>query len=249
MHSTMARCAAAVISCLRVQVTVGSGDGQAPAPAETNADGEAGERRLLLGRFALVRQIGQGGMGVVYTALDELLGRAVAIKMIRADRAGAVAVARILREAQALARLSHPNVVQLHDVRTADGQIFLAMEYVPGRTLRAWLEQRPGRAEILARFAEAGRGLAAAHAAGLVHRDFKPDNVLVGDDGRVRVVDFGLVAADEPARATLVDAAPDPGASDTLTRAGAVVGTPAYMAPEQLRGEAADARSDQFAFY
>ena len=186
-------------------------------------------------------------MGVVYSAHDELLARDVALKTIRADRAGPIATARILREAKALARLSHPNVVQLFDASVADGRIFLTMEYVDGRTLRAWLSQKPGRLEILDAFVQAGHGLAAAHAAGLVHRDIKPDNILVGADGRVRVVDFGLVAprgSEDERRTTQHDAPAD----ETLTRAGAVLGTPAYMAPEQRRGAPADARSDHYSF-
>ncbi|WP_420814173.1 serine/threonine-protein kinase [Nannocystis exedens] len=158
-------------------------------------------------------------MGVVYTAFDELLGRAVAIKTIRADRAGPSATARILHEALALARLSHPNVVQIHDASVRDGQIFLAMEYVKGCSLRAWLTAapRPEPAALLDLFIQAGRGLAATHAEGLVHRDFKPDNVLVGDDGRVRVVDFGLVASTRgDARASALD---EPAPSDSADRA------------------------------
>ncbi|MCB9754254.1 MAG: serine/threonine protein kinase [Myxococcales bacterium] len=219
-----------------------------------------------VGRFALLRQLGAGGMGVVYSAFDEVLERRVAIKLVRADRGGTSWQARILREAQALARLSHPNVVQVYDAGEHGGQIYVAMEYVKGETLSAWLARhaggRPQRAArpILELFTQAGRGLAAAHAEGLVHRDFKPDNVLVGEDGRVRVVDFGLVVARGPAREELAVTAADElsGARLSssigsalgveLTRDGAVMGTPAYMSPEQFLGLAVDARSDQFSF-
>ncbi len=208
-----------------------------PGPDETVHEGR-------LGRFVVLRMLGMGGMGVVYSAYDELLARRVALKLVRTDRQGGDAQGRILREAQALARLSHPNVVPVYEVSASAGRVFIAMEYVEGCTLRAWTDarRRPGqsdpqhsaaRREILDMYVQAGRGLAAAHAGGLVHRDFKPDNVLVGDDGRARVVDFGLVTH-------LAD--PAPGA----TRA--IVGTPAYMPPEQLVGDTSDARADQYSF-
>ena len=224
-----------------MQETIPSDDAASPAPDPPV------DRPPAFGRFTRLQELGRGGMGVVYSAHDELLARAVAIKTIRADRAGPIATARILREAKALARLSHPNVVQLHDASVADGRIFLTMEFVDGRTLRAWLSEKPGRPQILDAFIQAGHGLAAAHAAGLVHRDIKPDNILVGADGRVRVVDFGLVAprGDQDERRLTQ---PDVPADETLTRHGAVLGTPGYMAPEQLRGDPADARSDQFCF-
>ena len=196
-----------------------------------------------LGRYVVLRRLGEGGMGVVYSAYDELLARRVALKLVRTDASGSAAHARILREAQALARLSHPHVVQVYEVSAAAGQVFLAMEQVEGDTLRAWTAGRRAAGvrlrELLDMYIQAGRGLAAAHAAGLVHRDFKPDNVLVGVDGRARVADFGLVAAgpDEVAGAERVE----------LTGAG-LLGTPAYMSPEQFAGLAADARSDQFSF-
>ncbi|WP_170135795.1 serine/threonine-protein kinase [Nannocystis exedens] len=206
---------------------------------------------IRLGRFTLLRVLGRGGMGVVYTAYDELLDRIVAIKMVRSDRDDDNLLARVLREAKALAKLSHPNVVQIHDVSESDGQVFIAMEYVDGPTLRAWIEARREAGarwhELLPALLEAGRGLQAAHSAGLVHRDFKPDNVLVGADGRARVLDFGLVAArGEPP-------APRPGTplsstEQLLTRTGAILGTPAYMSPEQWLGRQADARSDQYSF-
>ena len=222
-------------------------DGGTPdTPAE--ADVAPAEGRL--GRFILLRLLGEGGMGVVYTAWDELLDRRVALKLVRTDHDGD-AYTRMLHEAKGLARLSHPHVVQIYEVSAAAGRLFIAMEYVAGSTLRAWTAaQRQAGADLrtlLDMYVQAGRGLAAAHAQGLVHRDFKPDNVLVGDDGRARVVDFGLVALrDAPHDSEGAgDAAPlDAG----LTRRGAVLGTPAYMSPEQFAGGRADARSDQFSF-
>ncbi|HTM20129.1 MAG TPA: serine/threonine-protein kinase, partial [Kofleriaceae bacterium] len=204
-----------------------------------------GER---VGRYLIEARLGMGGMGVVYAARDPDLDRRVAIKLLRS---GAVeAGARLLREGKALARLRHPNVVAVHDLGLHRGDVFIAMELVDGTTLRTWWEARR-QGEVLAVLVDAGRGLAAAHAAGLIHRDFKPENVLVGRDGSVRVTDFGLARLDgadgEPdaaLAATIVAGAVSAG----LTRTGAVVGTPAYMAPEQHQGKAIDARTDQFAF-
>ncbi|HSK75404.1 MAG TPA: serine/threonine-protein kinase [Thermoanaerobaculia bacterium] len=224
--------------------------GPGPAPA---AQAPAGllPRGTPIGRYVILDRIGGGGMGVVYTGYDPELDRKVALKLLRPDRAaGEAARLRLLREAQAIARLSHPNVVAVHDAGTFGDQVFLAMEYVEGTTLRRWLdEERRPWGEVVDRFVLAGRGLAAAHAAGLVHRDFKPDNVLLGKDGRVRVADFGLAraagetGAEEPA-------SPESGGilESPITQLGTAVGTPAYMAPEQLRGERTDARSDQFSF-
>ncbi|MFY0539443.1 serine/threonine-protein kinase [Nannocystis pusilla] len=153
-----------------------------------------------------------------------------------------------MREAKALARLSHPNIVHIYDVSTSGGQVFLAMEFIRGRTLRQHLADHGGapHSDIVALFVAAGQGLAAVHRAGLVHRDFKPDNVMVGDDGRVRVLDFGLVrdAQGEPSQETGGRVVFDV----DLTTTGCVLGTPAYMAPEQHRGGEADARSDVFSF-
>jgi eukaryotic-like serine/threonine-protein kinase len=205
-----------------------------------------------VGRYVVLGMEGAGGMGVVYAAEDPELRRKVAIKLLRPrpdpDTSGALLEERMRREAQALAKLSHPNVVTVHDVGLFGKRIFVAMEHVAGQTLARWLRDEP-RAwrEVLARFAAAGRGLAAAHAAGLVHRDFKPENVLLGNDGRPRVADFGL--ARSPSLAPPAPSRPgSPLLSWTLTAPGAMVGTPFYMSPEQLRGHEVDARSDQFSF-
>ncbi|WP_257452788.1 tetratricopeptide repeat protein [Archangium lipolyticum] len=208
-----------------------------------------------VGRYVLLRRVGEGGMGVVFAAYDPDLDREVALKLLKPGAvADAEARGRLVREAQALARLSHPNVAIVHDVGQDGDTVFLAMELVRGRTLRHWLTEapRPWR-EVLSRFLQAGQGLAAAHAVGLVHRDFKPDNVLLGDDGQIRVTDFGLARA---VTASLSTPEPwdgegrawqaPPGGGDTLS--GVRLGTPAYMSPEQWRGLRADARSDQFSF-
>ncbi|WP_170135337.1 protein kinase domain-containing protein [Nannocystis exedens] len=220
-----------------------------PEPSQVAAfDETAGDR---LGRYTLLRVLGQGGMGVVHVAYDDLLDRRVAIKRVHAGSTNAYG--RILQEAKALAQLSHPNVVQIFEVSASAGRIFIAMEYVPGSTLRVWTQRwraaGGSQRELLAMFVQAGHGLAAAHAQGLVHRDFKPENVLVGEDGRARVVDFGLVTwgdlADEPAQPGDGEMR---GTQVRLTAAGVLLGTPAYMSPEQFAGRPADARSDQFSF-
>ncbi|MEM6296986.1 MAG: protein kinase [Myxococcota bacterium] len=207
-----------------------------------------------LGRFTIVRALGAGGMGVVYEAHDPSLQRRVALKLLHTDGAAHELRVQLLREARALARLAHPNVVGVHEVGEAGGRVFVAMEFIEGGTLRHWLRAGPTREAIVATFVAAGQGLAAAHAVGLVHRDFKPDNVLVGRDGRARVVDFGLARPLDASWATLgqtlVSGGTDGGLTTSVarTKPGSLVGTPAYMAPEQLRGERADAASDQFAF-
>ncbi|HVY40407.1 MAG TPA: serine/threonine-protein kinase, partial [Polyangia bacterium] len=202
-----------------------------------------GTRRLdavAVGRYQLRRLVGRGAMGEVYAGHDPELDRQVAIKILRTDVRNADAHrARFMREAQAVARLHHPNVVGIYDVGSAGARIFLAMELIEGETLAAWLSRRARPVpEILRTFALAGRGLQAAHAAGIVHRDFKPQNVMVGRDGAPRVTDFGLAASADPT----------PGDRPPLTAAGAILGTPHYMSPEQLRGQRADARADQFSF-
>ncbi|PCC70195.1 Serine/threonine protein kinase [Nannocystis exedens] len=203
-----------------------------------------------LGRYHVLERIGAGGMGVVLAAYDPDLDRKVALKLLRDDSSPFGSPVRLLREAQALARLSHPNVVQIYDAGMVDGQVFIAMEFVRGQDLRTWLKgQKRSPAEIVRVFLEAGRGLAAAHDAGLVHRDIKPDNLLVGVDGRVRVADFGLAREGD---SSIEDGDPAPPREGplalSLTRAGALLGTPAYMSPEQHLGHTVDARSDQFSF-
>jgi tetratricopeptide (TPR) repeat protein len=209
------------------------------------------------GRYVILDRVGRGGMGEVYAAFDELLDRKIALKLLRHGERGDAALAtareRLLREAKAIARLSHPNVVVLHDAGQVDGRVFIAMEFLEGSTLAKWLRTAPRSwREIRDAFCAAGQGLAAAHDAGLVHRDFKPQNVHVGRDGVVRVMDFGLASdVDADARGEPVIPASDEVPSTTtvaLTRTGAMVGTPLYMAPEQLLGQVTDARSDQFSF-
>ncbi len=214
----------------------------------------AGLEGRRVGRFRLLAKLGEGGMGVVVEALDEHLDRKVALKFLTRARDDEVARERLAREARSLARLSHPNIVAVYDSGVSEGLHYLAMELVEGRTLRRWLDgddaaPPPGRVEILEMFLAIGRALAAAHELGVVHRDFKPDNVLIGDDGRPRIVDFGLASIGQ---AAVLGPAVDPDALDhhgaSLTRTGAVMGTPAYMAPEQWHGRPADARSDQFGY-
>ncbi|HET9993477.1 MAG TPA: serine/threonine-protein kinase, partial [Kofleriaceae bacterium] len=212
-----------------------------------------------IGGFVVTGELGAGGMGVVYAAHDPELDRRVALKVLRAAAATEEERLRMLREGQAMARVTHPNVITVYEVGVEGSLVFLAQELLDAGTLGEWLEKRPrSQAEILDKFLAAGRGLAAAHKAGLVHRDFKPDNVLLGKDGRVRVSDFGLARAlgpgedDLPAatRANMARAQLELSRSpmSPLTRTGAVLGTPMFMAPEQHNGERADERSDQFAF-
>lgn len=213
-----------------------------------------------VGRYIIVERLGAGGMGVVYAAYDPELHRKVALKLLRAEaaptRETSLGHARLLREAQAVAQLTHENVVTIYDVGTYQDRVFIAFELVEGTTLKGWLgERRRGFREVLSYFAAAGRGLAAAHAVGLVHRDFKPDNVLVGRDGRIRVTDFGLArrtgSTDEqeaPAGSLSSGAEASTSLDHPLTQAGVVIGTPAYMGPEQFLGKPADARTDQFSF-
>jgi eukaryotic-like serine/threonine-protein kinase len=224
-----------------------------------------------VGRYRIVERLAIGGMGVVFKAHDPQLSRHIALKLVQQSSidierhcAAEEYEQRLLREAQALARLSHPNVVAAFDVGRFGGALFIAMELIDGESLRTWLmaKQRSCQ-EILAILLEAGRGLSAAHRAGVVHRDFKLSNVMVSEQGRVQVVDFGL------ARTTgvVLEATPTVSAFETevsssaegssgaslhssaeLTRTGAVIGTPGYIAPEQFDGVPSDERSDQFSY-
>ncbi|MCL4226732.1 MAG: serine/threonine-protein kinase [Myxococcales bacterium] len=201
---------------------------------------------LRVGRFELRGRLGHGAMGTVWAAVDPELDREVAIKVLFGDDRDA---ARLRREAQAMARLRHPNVVAVYEVGTWREVPFVAMERVDGPTLRGWMSETRTVQEVLAVFEGAGRGLAAAHAAGLVHGDFKPDNVLVDAAGAARVADFGLArAGGESAPPATAGPTVATGPAATATQATALGGTPAYMAPELWRGEPATARSDQFAF-
>jgi serine/threonine protein kinase/tetratricopeptide (TPR) repeat protein len=299
-------------SCREVLVTLARESRPAAAFTARGAGPDIPPRGSAIGRYVVLEPRGAGGMGLVLAAYDDKLDRKVAIKLLRPDLEGGPEAqrskVRLLREAQLMARVRHPNVVTVFDVGEVGDQIFIAMELVDGKTLREWLEDRqaapgeghgathppggtrsprdssrspreqsrgaaadplrlPGQAaspsvprllsgrtgrgssvawrEVLECFIRAGRGLVAAHAAGVVHRDFKPDNVLIDAAGEVHVSDFGLAwsaALPQPAAPT------GPVPVGAVTRASAVIGTPAYMAPEQLRGESVDARSDQFAF-
>ena len=218
-----------------------------------------------VGRYLILGLVGRGGMGEVYAAFDPRLDRKIALKLLRETRgpetSAQAAQERLLREAQAIARLSHPNVVVVHDVGAIDDEthgvrVYLAMEFIEGQTLASWLAAAPRSwREICGVFAAAGKGLLAAHEAGLVHRDFKPQNVMVGRDGAVRVTDFGLardtsdVAEAETTTLDLVHSETRP-TTDTiaLTGTGVLLGTPLYMAPEQFLARPTDARTDQFSF-
>lgn len=201
------------------------------------------ERGEAIGRFVVLDPLGRGAMGVVYAAYDPDLDRRVAIKIVRPDSFGGAIDGRerALREAQAMARLDHPNVVRVYEVGPHRSGIYVAMELVEGASLRVWLAEKRATHEIVRVLVEAGRGLAAAHERGVIHQDFKPDNVVVSPDGHAKVADFGLARA---------EAAHEPrdGALGDPTRTAGLRGTPAYMAPELAGGRRADARSDQFAF-
>ncbi len=214
-------------------------------------DGEPNVQRF--GHFLVLGTLGQGGMGMVLEAFDRTLDRRVAVKILHGDFSQS-SKRRLVREAKALAQLSHPNVVQVYEVGEVQGKAFVAMELARGRTLDAWLGTVPPPSwrERLDAYLQAGEGLAAAHAEGLVHRDFKPANVLIDDEGHVRVVDFGLARRSLEGSASREEEAPLPSSEDSVdarvTQAGERVGTPAYMSPEQRHGREIDARSDQFSF-
>ncbi|MBK9037001.1 MAG: serine/threonine protein kinase [Myxococcales bacterium] len=231
--------------------TAPGGDGAATVAAGSGSSGAslpvtAGDR---FGRFRVDGMLGAGGMGVVFAAHDPVLDRPVAIKVMAQladDTAAAAVEARLVREAKAMARLTHPNVVRVYEAGATRAGVFLVMELIEGTTLARWLDAPRSWREVIARFVAAGRGLAAAHAAGMVHRDFKPANVLLGHDGRVLVTDFGLVSV-----GTSVDdttPAPPPLDDGGDLSSGRVVGTPRYMAPEQHQRGAIDHRTDQWSF-
>lgn len=207
----------------------------------------------LVGRYVLMNELGAGGMGTVYVAYDPELDRDVALKLLRASgEDGAMRGRdRMLREARALARLAHSNIVHVYDVGVADDdEVFIAMELVEGLTLREWSAAHPRRAdEVVEVLLQAGRGLAAAHEAGMVHRDVKPENILVGADGRVRIGDFGLARRAATLTHSPVTVALRTAELGTITDGATAIGTPAYMAPELLGGAVADARSDQYSFF
>lgn len=239
---------------------------EGPTPG-VRAAPDAGElaRGALLDRYVLLKPLGAGGMGLVFAAYDPLLDRTVAIKVLRHEVATAMPDSvrvRMLREARAMARLSHSNVVAVHDAGLFQGRVYLAMEHLAGGSLAEWLKARRRTwKEIRDVFVQAGRGLAAAHARGLVHRDFKPQNVLFSSDGRVLISDFGLVRPAEtdagaPVPSEAGAQAPElhtPGGrlaldQKALTVTGAVMGTPGYIAPELHRGREPDSRADQYSF-
>jgi serine/threonine protein kinase len=209
-----------------------------------------------IGRFKVRAEVGHGGNAVIYSAWDADGDRPLAIKLLRDDRSNRPDTqARFLREAKLLARLDHPNIVRIYEVGTHEGRAFLALEYIEGRSLREWLAaESPPIATVIARFVEAGRGLQAAHEAGLMHRDFKPDNVVIGDDGRVRVVDFGLARSTSGTDNFKTIESQTPGLRDALAEGPDLLatiglsGTPAYMSLEQHFGRRSDPRADQFSF-
>ncbi|MGE3547887.1 MAG: serine/threonine-protein kinase, partial [Kofleriaceae bacterium] len=228
-----------------VAALAGSREVSAPSSAATEPEAVIGT--TINARYEMKSLLGRGGMGTVYLARDLTLGRDVALKLHRRGSHRE----RLHREAVAMAKLAHPNVVTVFEIANVDDRLYVAMEYVRGTTLRGWLRAaRRSWREIVAMFVQVGAGLVAAHDAGLIHRDFKPENVLVGEDGRARVSDFGLVQFDGAPHEIDADdhVRGEWWPSSGSTQTGALVGTPAYMAPEQLNGHPADARSDQYGF-
>ena len=230
------------------------------ATATDIGPGARGDLPGELGRFVVLNRLGTGGMGVVYAAYDPELDRKVAVKLLHPNLTGSeledLGRARLQREAQAMAKLSHPNVVTVFDVGTYQDQVFIAMEFVQGLPLSEWLRSSRERRDIVTVFLAAGRGLAAAHRQGIVHGDFKPDNVIVDADCRARVLDFGLAFAQDRGEREPTDHERRPSRSGRsavdlgtrLTRTGAVTGTPPYLSPEQFLGDPASALTDQYAF-
>ena len=242
-------------------------EGQASASRQSSAPGRsstAGHRPLpgagqlhRIGRFTVLKLLGQGGMGYVYSCYDEQLDRKIAVKVLRPALLcnQKSATTRLMREAQAMARLAHPNVVTVFEAGEADQLVFVAMEFISGTSLDVWVASPRSWKEVLSTFIQAGRGLAAAHQVGIVHRDFKPQNVMRNEDGIVKVLDFGLArAADGNVSEELFTTSPDTAEAPAsplllkLTYTGTILGTPAYMSPEQHSGEVANAASDQFSF-
>jgi serine/threonine protein kinase len=231
---------------------------KATAPDTPSAAPRAEPLVGALGRYRLERVLGEGGMGVVHAAFDPALERRVALKVLRNRDDDGEQRERLMREARAMARLTHANVVTVHEVGSADGRDYVAMELVDGETLAEWLRTPRPPAEIVAAFVAAGRGLAAAHAAGLVHRDFKPNNVLRRRDGRICVTDFGLARGVDlgasPLPLDVTQPSPAIGVEHRssslagITATGTLLGTPAYMAPEQWLGGTVGPAADQFAF-
>ncbi len=228
-----------------------------PGRAASVGDGTLPSAGEALGRYRLERELGAGGMGVVFAAFDSKLERRVALKVLRGGGAGSDANRRLLNEARAMARLTHSNVVTVHEADSVGGRDYVAMELIDGGTLAEWMRTAPRTPEaIVAAFVAAGRGLAAAHGAGLVHRDFKPHNVLRRSDGRIAVTDFGLAreAGADPMAVTVdlgratSEGGNTPSALSGLTVTGSLLGTPAYMAPEQWSGGKIGPAADQFAF-
>lgn len=211
------------------------------------------EPGMQFGRYVIKKMLGKGGMGVVYAAFDPTLNRKIAIKVLRVSNGSGdmdtqSARTRMLREAQAMAMVGHPNLVNVFDVGTYEDDVYIAMEFVEGVTLRDWLvnHDRKDWRTILKKYIAAARGLHAAHQRRLIHRDFKPENVMVDSNGHVRVMDFGLArhtGADDPN-----DTSRTPILARPLTQTGMIMGTPAYMAPEQFLADHTDHRTDQFAF-